>query len=173
MSRSHLILAERIGIEVFVAMGMSCRTIAACPGPPPQHHFPGAARPHAPLRSGRPNGLRAVCGWTIQRIKAWAPVGDHLPAGSLRPHCLAMPTAVICAAPTDAAGGKAGAAGADPGCIDTARRSQPVAGGSGLRFQGPGSAAQLQGAQESLSAAGQGPKQNGRRLGRGACSAFV
>lgn len=43
MSRSHLILAERIGIEVFVAMGMSCRTIAACLGPPPQHHFPGAA----------------------------------------------------------------------------------------------------------------------------------
>ena len=84
-----------------------------------------------------------------------------------------MPAAVICAAPTDAAGGKAGAAGADPGCIDIARRSQPVAGGSGLRFQGPGSAAQLQGAQESLSAAGQGPKQNGRRLGRGACSAVV
>ena len=39
-----------------------------------------------------------------------------------------MPAAVICAAPTDAAGGKAGAAGADPGCIDIARRSQPVAG---------------------------------------------
>ena len=53
------------------------------------------------------------------------------------------------------------------GCIDIARRPQPVAGRSGLRFQGPGSAAQLQGAQKSLSAAGQGPKQNGRRLGRG------
>lgn len=31
MSRSHLALAEPIGIEVFISIGMSCREIAACP----------------------------------------------------------------------------------------------------------------------------------------------
>ena len=31
MSRSHLALAEPIGIEAFVSIGMSCREIAACP----------------------------------------------------------------------------------------------------------------------------------------------
>lgn len=45
-------------------------------------------------------------------------------------------------------------------------------GRSGLRRQGAGRAAQLPGVQKSPSAAGQGPKQDGRRLGRGAPAVF-
>ena len=60
------------------------------------------------------------------------------------------------------------------GRIDIARRPQPVAGrtrfGEMRRIWSalwrPGGSAQLQGAQKSLSAAGQGPKQDSRRLGR-------
>lgn len=37
-------------------------------------------------------------------------------AGSLQPHSLTIPVAVLCAAPTGTAGDKAGTAGAEAGC---------------------------------------------------------
>lgn len=44
MSCVHPSLAEGVGIEaVALSHGMSCRTLAACLGPPPQHHFQHAA----------------------------------------------------------------------------------------------------------------------------------
>ncbi len=53
MSRSHLALAECIGIEAFVSIGMSCREIAACPASPPPHHFQQAA--------SQPLQIRLLC----------------------------------------------------------------------------------------------------------------
>ena len=88
-------------------------------------------------------------------------------------------------APTDPASGKAVPAGAEAGFpglsriapAATARCGQnPLWGlesGSGLRCGRPDGPAQLQGGQEPLSAAGQGPKQDGHRLGRGAPAVFV
>ena len=48
MSRSHLALAEPIGIEAFVSIGMSCREIAACPAPPFTAPFPASCVAAAP-----------------------------------------------------------------------------------------------------------------------------
>ncbi len=176
MSRSHLILAERIGIEVFVAMGMSCRTIAACPGPPPHSTISREPRDRMrrsdlvartdcePSAAGLSRGSRYGHQWeTICPLELCGRTAWRCRQPSFAPHPPMPQAARQCGR----------GRGRLLGCIDIARRPQPVAGGSGLRLQGPGSAAQLQGAQKSLSAAGQGPKQNGRRLGRGACSAFV
>ena len=43
MSHSHLTLEERIRIEIFVSMGLSCREMARRLGRKSQHAFPRAA----------------------------------------------------------------------------------------------------------------------------------
>ena len=110
--------------------------------------------------------------------------GRASPAGLTWPHRPAIPVIVICAAPTNAGGGKAVPAGAEAGCPGLSRygpggnsllQAEPAlgtGGGSGLRCGRPGGPAQLQGGQKPLSAAGQGPKQDGRRFQRGSCSVF-
>ena len=91
MSRAHLTLEERIGIEVFCTHGHDCRTIAACPGPPPQYHFQQAAPGQLQIR---PNPTPAP------GLLVTGPEKDGQG----------------CAAPTDAAGGKAGTAGTEAAC---------------------------------------------------------
>ena len=112
--------------------------------------------------------------------------GRVSPAGLTWPHSPAIPVIATYAAPTDPASGKAVPAGAEAGFPGLSRyspgghsplRAEPAFGGlesgSGLRCGRPGGPAQLQGGQEPLSAADQGAKQDGHRLGRGAPAVFV
>lgn len=83
---------------------------------------------------GRPNGLRAVCGWTIQRLKACASGGEHLPLELCRCQAWWCQLSSFASCPAALQAVRAGTAGRRllPGRRDIGERSRPAAGSARL-----------------------------------------